>query len=615
LAQFPVEIDYYFSDIGTEASSPLSLPFFLVDGQVHLQFVVETDQGTVVSKQRIAACAHLFGGMADVIYTIFGMPGDEPQCLAQLRYETSTIQLDRVSAEDSTFQSCPMGGLGWVQLALPGCILATGMGLYLLSEIRKAQRSDVSRLGQLPIADTTTAAELARCIGCFFALVDHILFSMIIPDSFDLSSSIGGDAMFSGTIIGAFKLGTALGAMMLFVCLKAWPELWRTSARSIYFSCVSCNILGLSSYLVVAAIGSNRFPIQGAGALRWARFALFAGRMVTGGGAGFRLMLLRTHVARLTEAPERPMQMARVNMAVMLGIALGPLFAAASGVLDLCKVGGAQPRFEIVGILGLALCLCEFGAALCLPRLDDCTDFLASDHAAESSATIPDAEVQRRRIIIWSGLSVSMLRGFCLSMVESGTAFLLQTRFQWSSRFTGLAIGASFLTVIPLKEYYNKCHANSKTSDWIRGLMLCSLCGSIALFSYGLNNSRLEAGMLLLGDALLFPSFFMSDGLVQGLITQNLLPADISILNLSSIIVFNTLSLDGLARFVGPPVARLYVVRTGQNGYAFQQFCIVAVSVIIFEVCMRPRLLEGTTTTESTREDSSNLRWSRKLAG
>jgi len=322
---------------------------------------------------------------------------------------------------------------------------------------------------------------------------------------------------------------------------------------------------------------------------------LVVGRVVGGWGSGIRLMLTRAHVARFTPVDKRPEQQSRFLFTITLGVGLGPLLAAAVKTLDSCRA--QRDLFLPVGIAGLTLSCCQLAAALRFPSLAQTPDLLERE---ESSVCVLDEEevVQRRRLII-SGLAFSVLRGLCLSGVEAATALLLEVRFGWRSFVIGLTIGLAFLSCIPLRILHLRYRPLLSPINWILTMLFISVVGSLLLFRgphwafLRLAEEEREiaqAAILLLGDGLLFPSFFLSDGMVQGLILQHPLPPEASVLSLNGLNLFNTLSLDGFARLMGPSISRFYVSEHGQNAYATQQLLLTLAASALAAFCFLPLL-------------------------
>jgi len=118
-----------------------------------------------------------------------------------------------------------------------------------------------------------------------------------------------------------------------------------------------------------------------------------------------------------------------------------------------------------------------------------------------------------------------------------------------------------------------------------------SIMGTFLLFSFACPGGRHGGWVLLLGDAILFPTLFLGDGLSSGLLmmSQHLCPAG-SWLDANHIMLYRGLMVAGMGRTLGPPSARMQIDNGGQNSYAFQQFALAVVYLMIFELGMAPRV-------------------------
>jgi len=446
-------------------------------------------------------------------------------------------------------------------------------------------------------AKQAVSAEVVRTVGCYLAVLDSIIFTLVIPDSFDLVSALGGNAVLSGAMIGIQKLGNSIGAVAFWGALRVAPDIWRTRARGALTLCALCQCIGTGSYGFVAAAADSATASPSHARLLLA--ALFLGRIVGGVGAGIRLMSIRTCLARLTPGPDRPHQQSRFLFAIMLGMGAGPLVACAVKALNMCQ--GHRTPFLPAGIAGLTLSLCELAAARCVRSLDGAADFLGAEEGRVM--LLEERELDRRRSLIVCALAYSVLRCLCVSGVEAASALLLEVSFGWSPFYVGLTIGLAFLTCIPWRLAYLRLSHRLPLAQWILVLLGASVLGSVLLFrppmptfaSRGLSRDArmgVLAGALLVGDGLLFPCFFLSDSLVQGVILQHPLPAKASWLNLNGINLFNSLFLDGFARVLGPALSRFHVSAHGQNTYAGQQLALTLVAGLIAVIGINPRLRE-----------------------
>lgn len=466
-------------------------------------------------------------------------------------------------------QKVENGVLFWLQVLLPSCITAVCFVLYFLSDVRAG----------VGLPDSEAKGVIVISIVCFFALVDNAIFTLVIPDSYDLTVRLGGTAVRSGIVIGANKLGVALGAFFAFMVLRAWPETWRHYSRSTFWLCSLLSLVSTSSYLLVVLFEARAGEV-------WHRHlypSVVVGRLVGGWGSGIRLMLGRVLIARLSTPGKRPAIQARFVFAIMFGIAMGPVMGSGARILY-AKVGTAGIGFIAVGMFGVALSLCQCYAALWMLPLRDVEDQIETE---ESMIDFGQSEIHKRRQVMYFCLLFAFLRAFCVSGLEAGTVLILETKLGWSKDFTGLAVGAAFIAVVPLRYAYDRFKSRLTTVQWIKRMLILSVIGSLLLFHVCgvLQRTRYAhlyipaaSATLLLADALLFGSFYLSDSLSQGIILQHLLPKELSVFNVNAIILMITGLQDGTGRFLGPPLARHLIDTGGQNVYAMQQVTVLLVA-------------------------------------
>lgn len=473
-------------------------------------------------------------------------------------------------------------GRRWLQLLFPALVLGTCAFACLRHEVNAAAR---------PREESSIAVETAFSVGCFFALIDNLLFTLVIPDSYDLVvTSLGGSMTESGVMVGAFKFGTFCGAVLAFLMIRRLPDLWRNHARRFMLACALLNLAGAASYALVTSATS---PAMGPRAKLCARAMLVAGRVVMGLGAGLRLMLVRVLLARLSTPLRRPEQYVRFVFAIMLGIGLGPVISSAV-TYSYVASGGSGQSFEAVGLVGVALILGQVGGALSLQPLRYERDFLLEEEeAAMRQLVFTPTEVSRRQRIGAFCLFFACVRGACISGLEAATVVMLELDFGWQRRYTGLAVGIAFLSVIPARMSMMHFYERLPTTQWIGQMVLVSLlgaCGTVHYlgFAQGMLGQRLHAQLssvaLLAADSILFSSFFLSDALSQGLIMQHLLPRELSVLNATFANLILTGLQDGVGRSVGPPLARYLVSVGGQNLYAALQ---ILCSLLAFTLANR----------------------------
>lgn len=319
---------------------------------------------------------------------------------------------------------------------------------------------------------------------------------------------------------------------------------------------------------------------------------LLSSRFVSGIGLGLCNQLFPAIFAHITPSPERPKQMTRFLLGNMIGIGLGPTVASGLKILDLCPEG--FPRYEVVGAVQLVV---AFGALISMvffhPSLKGVQDFVTSQQML-GMATFPPEEVSRRGRLVCGCLVMTFSRAFVVSGLESATALLLEKDYHWQSRHIGIVIGITFLCSVPLKIVHEVLDKRLSSTQWIRLMSYAALLGSPLLFhSIGtwLSLSRDGCSMILLvADAVIFPTLYLSDGLSIGVMQQNLLPEG-SLLDTNHTSLFR-LIFTAFGRFLGPYAARWHVDNGDQNQYAMQQLVSSAMFLFVFEVMVRPLMRE-----------------------
>lgn len=433
-------------------------------------------------------------------------------------------------------------------------------------------------------------AEVARTVGCYFMAVDNIVFTVVIPSSFDLLQDLGGTAVASGAMVGVFKLGHAIGATLYFVLAKRHAEIWRNRSRSIMMTCAMVNTTAMALYVLVGAV-AGRGPAHADARVRMIYVLMFS-RVLSGCAAGVRSMLQRAHVARLTPLREKPLQQGRLIFSSVVGTGFGPLLASAADILG-DYFGSSAGQYDSIVMVSLVLIVSQPIAALCLEPLVAAQDELSLDELP-SGPVLDDDESKRRRSVMFFCLSFSLCRCVITSGLEVASAMILEVQMGWPREYLGV-IGVSFLAIIPGRHLCTKLGWSAESV--IRSLLGVALCGIVFLFplpwvaagSHTPHTALLSGGVLLLGDTLVSCGFFLSDGLAQGILMQHLLPRSVSFLNVNTVNLASVILMDGFGRSIGPPLARLQLSHGGQSAYALQQLIIALGASALAVVGFMPR--------------------------
>lgn len=182
-------------------------------------------------------------------------------------------------------------------------------------------------------------------------------------------------------------------------------------------------------------------------------------------------------------------------------------------------------------------------------------------------------------------------RAWCVSALEAATALLLETEYNWALYRIGIAIAICFLGIVPLRLCYEARKNDWSVATWMHVFLAISYAASLMIFRtppwlLQVFNASVHRGkavadyILLVADTFLFASFYMTDGLSQGIMYQHMLPASVSMFNVNSVSISVSL-LTGIARGLGPVLARIIVANGGQNAYAFVQFMCVFVGSVV----------------------------------
>lgn len=446
-------------------------------------------------------------------------------------------------------------------LALPLCTLLVTLLLVIFVKWYPASSREVS------------VSEQARSVGLFPQVCGLISYSIVIVEAYQLSIALDHGAAFSGQLIGIYMAASVLGSLIMSWMLRAYPDIWKMHAREVF---VISQLLSLAGFGIYAAILYHLAQITVTSqATTSLSTALLTARAISGVGQGVSSNLLQVIFAYTSPLHERPAQMTRFVFVSTLGVGLGPMIAAASHLLDFCPAAGLAPRFELVGLAQIVL---AGTALLCIvlfyPRLDDCEDF--------SQCTITGPELQEscqwtQRVIVCSCLVNTLLRAIVTSGVEGATSLLLETEYHFAPHEIGLLIGVTFLCCFPVNFIVEAGRQRFTEFTWIKALCLISILGTLLLF-------RRSWRSLVVADMLLFPSLYISDGILKGVMQQYALPMGSALDQVGS--TFWSKLMNSAGRFIGPWVSRYLLENVNQTGYASLQVVLTLVFGIVLELAI-----------------------------
>jgi hypothetical protein len=445
------------------------------------------------------------------------------------------------------------------------------------------------------VTSESDVAESARSTGLFIQWCGMTSYSIVILDAYQLAKTLHHDAAFSGQLIGLYMAATAVGGLITSSMLWYYPDVWKMYGRLVLLLGQAFNITGFCTYAWITSYVSYNV-INTPGEHETLSAALLFARVNSGIGHGIGATLLQVSFAHLTPVQDRPAQMTRFMFVNTLGIGLGPMIAAGMRMMEFCPLG-QPPGFELVGLAQIVLSGASLISVLVFyPNLKDFASTVEADdcRAAEQS---PRSGILQRLIVIGCMLS-TLVRAMVTSGVEGATSLLLEISYGFPRHVIGIIIGATFLACFPVKLAMDSRRSRLTVYHWIRGLCGISVIGALLLF-------RRDWAWLITADVLLFPSLYLGDGMLRGVMQQFALPTG-SILDQTGTTLI-AMILNSVGRFLGPWVARLLLEDVNQTGYAALQVFLAILFWVVFELMIvRPVKALPEQTGEVPPEETGN---------
>jgi len=372
--------------------------------------------------------------------------------------------------------------------------------------------------------------------------------SVVMPLSYDLVTSMGHGAVWSGAFLSCGALSGGLG-VLLGACLDS------RQARRL---CVWCPLGTCMVQLCQAWI------LRSAGSF----WLLMVVRQLESFVSCVALLPACSMWARATKATDRSFWSLMMQVARGSGMVAGPLLALA---LPSPAAAGESQAFLVAAALSLSTAvICSFA----LP-----TSFIAEKPLAYRE---PGLAPGAGRFFLF--------RPWSIAAAEVATMMIVEVSFGWHASWSGLVL--SFVSAVSLV-FYLVCDFSLRSgaideSTVLRGAAWSSLLGSALLFdikAFGL------AG-LVLGDLLIScgaPAAAVADRWAEG-------PQQ--------------WALGAIGRFVGPPLARLLAQQGGRNQYALMQLSVLFLAAsgswrMIAEKGTKSEEAPETTETQSTDDETS----------
>lgn len=424
----------------------------------------------------------------------------------------------------------------------------------------------------------------------FIVLCKHSLWmagaTAIIPASYGLMKQFGHGATISGWLIGCIWLpGSVAGIHMNSIYGTVQSE----SVRKIWLA----NYVGAAALsLACTVIASPEMVRFGAGNTELKLLCLMACRCVVGFLDGYGSVCESLTLWKVTPKADLVTWETLQSCTRAFGVGLGPMLASG------CSwVSGAQSYEDEVAWSSCCIALLwtplVFLAWLWIPgQLQDMLDFKSKADQQQESALemlsgtsaqheVEDLPVLARRQVWTSAAYFGVERAFAVSSIEAATALLLESEFSWKSRSTGLATGLAFICGVPAfvlvrvikhKFLVSDSHAmmGTATAAMLAATLFIPTVSN--LIASGLHDSSEEWILILVADCIMFPSFYMANGYMDGLAIRccdPTTPYTMENFKLIEIIGQNT-----VGRAFGPPVARTIINVYGRGAYAILQLCI-----------------------------------------
>eukprot|EP00927_Polykrikos_kofoidii_P079413 TRINITY_DN7619_c0_g1_i1.p1 TRINITY_DN7619_c0_g1~~TRINITY_DN7619_c0_g1_i1.p1 ORF type:complete len:884 (+),score=132.68 TRINITY_DN7619_c0_g1_i1:389-2653(+) len=418
--------------------------------------------------------------------------------------------------------------------------------------------------------------------ACSFLLFMN--YTITIPDSYQLSTTLGRDADDSGLMIGLYQGGGMVGSTIMFILIKQNPNLWR-EGRRILLTCFICHLCGALLYLGIAAMAAEEDAAKPAIIPLWG--GLLMARMVGGAGSGASFAFICMSIVHVTPPADRPNASMTLFAGSLLGMGLGPPVAAATGFVNPCGAFGPAGAAQVATAVALVLAVSWYP---CLKLERSQEDGLFIDTHTDEAET-----VSRCRVVLGC-LFLTTLRSFVVSGLEVGTVLLLETKYRWDLGLTSCCIASTFVAILPIKITHGALERLLSAQNWISlysaVAMLCTVFMFTQICEAGMSVGTWEecGHLLILADVLVYPFAYMSDSLSIGIMMQHFLPRG-SWLDLTHATFLQEFLGCG-GRLFGPWFARWCINKGSQDIYAAVQLGSNLLFLSIFQIVVRPACLK-----------------------
>eukprot|EP00746_Dinoflagellata_sp_MGD_P147380 gnl/MRDRNA2_/MRDRNA2_79732_c0_seq1.p1 gnl/MRDRNA2_/MRDRNA2_79732_c0~~gnl/MRDRNA2_/MRDRNA2_79732_c0_seq1.p1 ORF type:complete len:357 (+),score=47.58 gnl/MRDRNA2_/MRDRNA2_79732_c0_seq1:27-1073(+) len=311
---------------------------------------------------------------------------------------------------------------------------------------------------------------------------------------------------------------------------------------------------------------------------------------------------------RLFPVAEQTSKTVLVVLANTLGMGMGPAFGSASEMLASCVPDGDKlPGYISAATASVGIYLVGFVSLLEFPSLETVRDFTRGQRSADAESEIPHGGgdttgmqshagprieltpeelmiVSKRQHVISACLVMTASRAFCIASLEAATSLIFEIEYNLAPVKIGYLVSFCFCCTPIFKSAYD-FFEHVTVENRLRALMVLSTIGGSMMLVTG------SVAVLCAADVLLFPSFFLTEGIMQGYMQEHAFPTGKGyLLNVNSLSLAIGILINGLGRGLGPPLARLLVQQGGQVQYAGTQLVMCIVGCIILEYVLLNRV-------------------------
>ncbi|OLP99428.1 hypothetical protein AK812_SmicGene18027 [Symbiodinium microadriaticum] len=424
-------------------------------------------------------------------------------------------------------------------------------------------------------------------LGVYANFQDNLLFTVVLVRSHVIALQFQANPMASGCLVGAHKMGTAVGMVLVFLALKFYPECWRRPQRGLVAGAL-LQIVFSCTFALLAF-----FEVEGR---LWVLWVMVASRLLLGMGGGLQVSLAWNLAARLP-SEHRALHNLRLFVAGCLGLGAGPLvssLATATAKFVPCgsDLNGSEGMLAFLALIPwMQLCL----LLRPLPSLEQMADCRTA--GGQSGARVA---------VVCLCLAMLVLRNLSLASLEVGTAELFQSKYDIEPGLAGLLCAIIVFTALPVQLLYERLQVSKQSNVSLRIMLWASLAAGWLLIFENLAS-------FYIASMLFFPMMALSSGIVMARMQDYAMP-DGSLLDRNTTTLLGLVMADFLGRGFGPISARHGIHMGEQLGFAFTQVTYAAVSVVLFVVSevaslrtTQRKTETETDTSESSGDDSSSV--------